>query len=163
VGYRRNEDLARDVGCSPDRLSHWLQLAKPPARMLKGFDRQLARALKTTRQMLFVDYARNPPESAPRHTWAETPAPWNEPGFSALPSHMRLQSLMHLVGEETLHQVAELMLAIAKARMAEQQREFEDTILQYEDADNPALPELPPHLTPEAIRKRRRPPDPLGS
>lgn len=64
VGYKRKKDLAAAVGCSDDQLTHWLQMAKPPARMRKGFDRLLANALQTTPRTLFTDYLNVAPESA---------------------------------------------------------------------------------------------------
>lgn len=65
VGFKRQQDLAEAVGCAPERLSRWAQLLTPPKRMLKGFDRTLAAALQTTRQILFQDYASTSPDSAP--------------------------------------------------------------------------------------------------
>jgi hypothetical protein len=66
VGFKRQIDLARKVGCTRERVSRWFAMAEPPKRMRKGFDQQLARALETTPQTLYVEFGHVPPEKAAR-------------------------------------------------------------------------------------------------
>ena len=65
VGILRLADLAGEIGCTPNQLSRWLASVSPPARMLKGFDCALARALKTDRRTLFSGFAQVDPSDAP--------------------------------------------------------------------------------------------------
>lgn len=57
LGIVRQRDLAQKIGCSENQLSRWVQMPAPPKQMRKGFDRTLARALMTTRDVLFSEYA----------------------------------------------------------------------------------------------------------
>lgn len=53
VGFKRQEDFAKAVGCTRERIVKWTAMRMPPAKMRKGFDEALARALKTDRATLF--------------------------------------------------------------------------------------------------------------
>jgi hypothetical protein len=64
VGFQRQIDFAEAVGCTRERIVKWLKLATPPLKMRKGFDRSLARALRVTTRMIFVDYANTDPQKA---------------------------------------------------------------------------------------------------
>jgi hypothetical protein len=65
IGFKRQSDLAKQVGCSRQQLSNWFALRLPPTQMRKGFDRTLARALQTTRDVLFSGFPNVLPEDAP--------------------------------------------------------------------------------------------------
>jgi len=64
VGYRLQQDLARQVGCTEEQISRWVNMIVPPNQMRKGFDRKLACALKTSPDMLFNQWENTPPEKA---------------------------------------------------------------------------------------------------
>jgi hypothetical protein len=64
VGFQRQRDFAEAVGCTRERIVTWLRMAAPPKKMRKGFDRTLARALRITTRMLFVDFVNTDPEKA---------------------------------------------------------------------------------------------------
>ncbi|HEX8340076.1 MAG TPA: hypothetical protein VF624_04130 [Tepidisphaeraceae bacterium] len=65
VGFRRQRDLALAVGCQPEQLSRWAQLAEPPRLMRKGFDAALARALQISPQVLFNSWGEIDPADVP--------------------------------------------------------------------------------------------------
>jgi transcriptional regulator with XRE-family HTH domain len=65
VGFRRQKDLAQAVGCSEDQLSRWAQSAEPPARITKGFDTALARALQLPKRTVFVNWRNEAPDAEP--------------------------------------------------------------------------------------------------
>ena len=159
VGFKRQQDLADSVGCSRTQLTKWFAMNKPPARMRKGFDQQLARALKTTRQILFVDYVKVRPEDA-ADTWGFPldGAPWLQPDWRDQPPDEKLKSLIYRVGPANLRLLVTLAEGMALAFGSDQMREQEDTILATAAEgryDSPGLPPLPLHMTPEAIKARR--------
>jgi hypothetical protein len=64
LGFKRQSDLSKIVGCSRQQLSNWFAMVAPPISMRKGFDRWLANALQTTHRTLFIDYVNVAPETA---------------------------------------------------------------------------------------------------
>jgi hypothetical protein len=65
VGYKRQEDFRRAVGCTRSRLYDWLNSEKPPNWIYKGFDARLASALRTDPHMLFFGWRTTLPDEAP--------------------------------------------------------------------------------------------------
>jgi len=70
VGFRRQSDLAKAVGCSAQTLSKWAGMAKPPEQMRRGHDEALARSLKIDRATLFGMWSEIAADD-----WEERPAP----------------------------------------------------------------------------------------
>lgn len=127
--------------------------------MRKGFDQALARALKTTRQILFVDYVKARPEDATVR-WAgvggadEQPF-WQKPDWAPLEDEKKLQWLLNFIGRENRRYFVGLFTMIAEARWQQQLREMDETFLAKLEAGEEFDPPLPPHMTPDAIKKRR--------
>src|SRR4051812_1726073 len=66
IGFKRQDDFARAVGCQRGQIQRWAAMQNPPKQMRKGFDRSLARALRTSLKVLFTDYKTTPPDRADR-------------------------------------------------------------------------------------------------
>jgi hypothetical protein len=66
VGFKRHQDLAEAVGCTREQVARWASMELPPRRMRKGFDGSLARALQTTKQVLFQEWAHVAPNAVDR-------------------------------------------------------------------------------------------------
>lgn len=58
-------DFAKAIGCTPHNLRRWLEMKTPPARMRRGFDASLSRALHLSQSILFRDWATQSPSDAP--------------------------------------------------------------------------------------------------
>lgn len=76
VGFARQLDFAKAVGCSPDQIQKWSKLEEPPQQMRKGFDDSLARALKIDRRFLFSGWRGFDPNDAPVIQSSSGPVPW---------------------------------------------------------------------------------------
>jgi hypothetical protein len=127
VGFRRQRDLARDVGCRPEQLSRWLQSPVPPQRMSKGFDHRLALALDSTRRVLFTDYVAIAPDAAPREialTPQMLPVDWSVPSHMFDAASILAESFLKLLPTEAL-QVAMYAIQIVLARNDDRRPEFE--------------------------------------
>jgi hypothetical protein len=62
VGFRNQRELSEAVGCRDEQVSRWHKMSQPPRQMRKGFDRNLAAALKVEPQMLFSGWATANPQ-----------------------------------------------------------------------------------------------------
>jgi len=71
VGFMRNADLARSIGCTQQHLSRWFSYSSPPNSMRRGLDAHLVSALKTDKHTLFSAFRDVIPEHAP---FVESPA-----------------------------------------------------------------------------------------
>ena len=65
LGFRRFADLASEIGCTRQNLRRWFNMDEPPDSIRKGFDRKLAKVLRTSVEMLFNEWANTPPDEAP--------------------------------------------------------------------------------------------------
>jgi hypothetical protein len=65
VGFRRQIDFAKSIGCSTKQVQKWEAMGVPPTRMRKGFGESLAKALSTTPPVLFSQWSKVPPEHKP--------------------------------------------------------------------------------------------------
>jgi hypothetical protein len=160
VGIRRQKDLAEAVGCSEDQMSRWVQMRRPPARMRKGFDKSLARVLKTTPQKLFIDYATIAPEDAsvewgvpdPRNwPWHLKPDEWRERA-----KEQRASFVAFALGS-TAEPWLQIGMMLIEAKQAADREEFEDAVLRGAvDTSHPSTPPLPLDMTKRAIQARRK-------
>jgi hypothetical protein len=163
VGIKRQTDLAKAVGCTPERVTRWGQMPKPPRRMRKGFDEALARALQTTKQNLFADYFRVLPQNAGAR-WVMNPTPpWRQPDWDKLSAREQMVLLTEHVPDPPLRLAIDLLIWVAGLHYDFQDARREAHILRrpefYKRSDLPPLPPEFAKLLDEAeSRKKRKPP-----
>jgi hypothetical protein len=126
AGFRRHQDLARAVGCTRERITAWSAMSTPPARMRKGFDRALARALRITPFDLFTGYAHG--EGGIDTAWdrwvqkSDEPLPWEFKGWKEAPAKEQLRRLAEVLDYDDLTKLITLGIALLKASKVDSEK-----------------------------------------
>lgn len=159
VGFKRKMDFARAVGCSTQHLARLAKMPTPPARMRRGLDRTLARALKTTRDVLFSEYKNIAPEATARvmfHPDHVYPLPTNPAETLFWPMANVLSEIVPRLDQDEVSKGAEYLIQLVLSKNDERRAEFENLRDRaIWESDNPRRM-FTPEDQEKAIRKYRR-------
>lgn len=132
-------------------------MSAPPARMRKGFDRTLARALKTTHDVLFRDYTQVAPEASAQvifHPDQVYPLPTRPDDLLFWPYSNALREIIVRLHQDEEVKVAEYALQLVLAKNDSRRAEFEmlrDRAIM--EAPSGKATTFPPEVVENAIAK----------
>lgn len=96
-------------------------MAAPPKQMRKGFDDALALAMRTSKQVLFVDYVKIRPEDADALWAVGKHLPWQSPDWDRMSPQEQIQHLMPLLPDHALKDLVSMAVRFADSY---QQKQF---------------------------------------
>jgi hypothetical protein len=118
VGFRRHSDLAEQIGCTREYVSRLASKAAPPSRMFKGFDRSLARALRTTYEAVFKDWYATDPAIVPTVIYSPTDSSAKDTEFSREEvTRATCHELLRNIRGQLLERAKEALIGLAAAQL----------------------------------------------